>query len=71
RAFGGTEGQLSPRLGVVWTASDSTTVHAGYSRYFTPPASELVASSDIALYEGTTNQQPAGGSTIPLSERSD
>lgn len=70
-AFGGTEGQLSPRLGVVWNASDSTTVHAGYARYFTPPASELVASSDIALYDGTTNQQPAGGSTIPLSERSD
>lgn len=71
KAFGGTEGQLSPRLGVVWNASDSTTVHAGYSRYFTPPASELVAGSDIARYAGTTNQQPVTGSTTPLSERSD
>jgi outer membrane receptor protein involved in Fe transport len=71
KAFGHTEGQLSPRVGVVWNASDSTTVHAGYSRYFTPPASELIASSDIALYDGTTNQQPSGGSTTPLSERSD
>jgi len=71
RAFGGTEGQLSPRLGVVWNATDSITVHAGYSRYFTPPASELVAGSDIALYDGTTNAQPAIGSTTPLSERSD
>ncbi len=35
-------------------------MHAGYSRYFTPPASELIASSDIALYDGTTNQQPGG-----------
>ncbi len=34
KAFGHTEGQLSPRMGVVWNASDSTTVHAGYSRYF-------------------------------------
>jgi outer membrane receptor protein involved in Fe transport len=32
-----TESQLSPRLGMVWQATDSTTVHAGYSRYFTPP----------------------------------
>lgn len=71
RAFGGTEGQLSPRLGVVWNATDSITVHAGYSRYFTPPASGLVAGSDIALYDGTTNAQPAIGSTTPLSERSD
>ncbi|KAG1390697.1 hypothetical protein G6F59_015111 [Rhizopus arrhizus] len=60
-----------PRVGVVWNASDSTTVHAGYSRYFTPPASELIASSDIALYDGTTNQQPSGGNNIPLAERSD
>jgi len=71
KAFGQTEGQLSPRLGVVWTASDSTTVHAGYSRYFTPPASELIATSDISLYNGTTNAQPSGGNNIPLAERSD
>jgi len=71
KAFGHTEGQLSPRVGVAWNASDSTTVHAGYSRYFTPPASELIASSDIALYDGTTNQQPSGGNNTPLAERSD
>ncbi|WP_115553158.1 TonB-dependent receptor [Xanthomonas arboricola] len=72
KAFGASEGQLSPRLGVVWTASDSTTVHAGYARYFTPPASELISTSDIALYDGTTNQQSTdGGPTTPLSERSD
>jgi outer membrane receptor protein involved in Fe transport len=72
KAFGTTEGQLSPRLGVVWQASADTTVHAGYARYFTPPASELISTSDIALYDGTTNQQStAGGATTPLSERSD
>jgi outer membrane receptor protein involved in Fe transport len=71
KAFGTTEGQLSPRLGVVWQASDSTTLHAGYSRYFTPPASELISTSDIALYDGTTNQQSTeGGATTPLAERS-
>ena len=71
KAFGHSEGQLSPRVGVVWNAGNSTTVHAGYSRYFTPPASELIASSDIALYDGTTNQQSSGGNTTPLAERSD
>lgn len=70
-AFGRTEGQLSPRLGVVWNAGDSTTLHAGYSRYFTPPASELIASDDIALYDGTSNQQPSDGNATPLAERSD
>lgn len=70
-AFGRTEGQLSPRLGVVWNAGDSTTLHAGYARYFTPPASELIASDDIALYDGTSNQQPSDGNATPLAERSD
>jgi outer membrane receptor protein involved in Fe transport len=70
-AFGRTEGQLSPRVGVVWNASDSTTLHAGYSRYFTPPASELIARDDIALYDGTSNQQPSDDNATPLAERSD
>jgi len=70
-AFGRNEGQLSPRMGVVWNASDSTTLHAGYSRYFTPPASELIARDDIALYDGTSNQQPSDGNATPLAERSD
>ncbi|OXC78049.1 TonB-dependent receptor [Caballeronia sordidicola] len=48
--------QLSPRIGLVYTLTPSTTVHAGYSRYFTPPAFELVSGSDIARYAGTTAQ---------------
>lgn len=70
-AFGRTEGQISPRLGVAWNAGDSTTLHAGYSRYFTPPASELIARDDITLYDGTSNQQPSDGNATPLAERSD
>ncbi|WP_066097615.1 TonB-dependent receptor [Xanthomonas massiliensis] len=71
KAFGHTEGQLSPRLGVVWNATGTTTVHAGYARYFTPPATELISTGDMALYDGTTNQQTSSGATVPLSERSD
>ncbi|QNJ99857.1 TonB-dependent receptor [Dyella telluris] len=66
-----TESQLSPRLGVVYQATDSTTVHAGYSRYFTPPATEVIDDSNIERFAGTTNQLPSGGNNLPLSERSD
>ena len=66
-----TESQLSPRLGLVWQASDSTVVHAGYSRYFTPPATEMIASSNIAKFDGTTNAVADTGNNIPLAERSD
>src|SRR6202167_1416487 len=41
-------GQLSPRVNLVWEAASGTTVHAGYSRYFTPPPFELIASETFA-----------------------
>ncbi|MFC5441171.1 TonB-dependent receptor [Rhodanobacter ginsenosidimutans] len=66
-----TESQLSPRLGLVWQASDSTVVHAGYARYFTPPATEMIASSNIAKFDGTTNAVADSGNNTPLAERSD
>ncbi|TAM32783.1 MAG: TonB-dependent receptor, partial [Rhodanobacter sp.] len=65
------ESQLSPRLGLVWQATGSTTVHAGYSRYFTPPATEMIASSNIAKFDGTTNAVADSGNNTPLAERSD
>ncbi|HWU75250.1 MAG TPA: TonB-dependent receptor [Rhodanobacter sp.] len=66
-----TESQLSPRLGLVWQATGSTVVHAGYSRYFTPPATEMIASANIAKFDGTTNAVPDDGNNTPLAERSD
>ncbi|RDI98612.1 TonB-dependent receptor [Dyella solisilvae] len=65
-----TESQLSPRLGLVYQATDSTTIHAGYARYFTPPATEVIDDSNIARFNGTTNELPSGGNNLPLSERS-
>jgi outer membrane receptor protein involved in Fe transport len=65
-----TESQLSPRVGVVWQATDSTTVHAGYSRYFTPPANELISSKDIDAFANTTNAVLNYGNNTPLAERS-
>ena len=65
-----TESQLSPRLGLVYQPTDSTTIHAGYSRYFTPPASEQISPTSIAKFAGTTNALPDNGDDTPLAERS-
>ena len=65
------ESQLSPRLGVVYQATQDTTIHAGYSRYFVPPATEIISTTNIAKFAGTTNQLPSDGNNTALSERSD
>lgn len=64
------ESQLSPRLGFVYKADDTTTLHAGYARYFTPPALELLSSSSVAAYSGTTNQAAVTQDSPVKSERS-
>ncbi len=64
------ESQLSPRLGLVYKVTPETTLHAGYARYFTPPPTELVAPTTIALFEGTSNQQPGTEDSPVKSERS-
>ena len=70
QAFDTTASQLSPRLGMVWQATSTTTVHAGYSRYFTPPATELISSTDLAAFANTTNAVKNYGDNTPLAERS-
>jgi outer membrane receptor protein involved in Fe transport len=46
--------QLSPRVNGVWKVDPETTFHAGYSRYFTPPAMELISGESIGKFAGTT-----------------
>ena len=46
--------QLSPRINFVWQAAENTTVHAGYSRFFSPPPFELVGNTTIAKFANTT-----------------
>jgi outer membrane receptor protein involved in Fe transport len=48
------ENQISPRLNAVWQPTDTTVIHAGYSRYFTPPPFELVSQTSIALLSNTS-----------------
>ena len=46
--------QLSPRLNFVWQPWTDTTVHLGYSKYFSPPPFELVGSASLAQFAHTT-----------------
>jgi outer membrane receptor protein involved in Fe transport len=61
--------QTSPRLNLVWQALSGTTVHAGYSRYLSPPPFELVGGKDIALFANTTSPPLTGQATAPQAER--
>lgn len=65
------ERQLSPRINLVATPSATTTLHAGYSRYFTPPPVEDVPGSTIERFAGTSNA-PAVTQDDPVrAERAD
>jgi len=48
------ESQVSPRVNLVWKATDTTTLHGGYSRYLTPPPFELVSATSVGLFDNTT-----------------
>jgi outer membrane receptor protein involved in Fe transport len=48
--------QLSPRIALIYNPFDTTTLHAGFARYFTPPYQAQAAQSNIALFTNTTNQ---------------
>jgi outer membrane receptor protein involved in Fe transport len=62
--------QLSPRINLTWKPYDGTTVHAGYSRNFTPPDQVLAAPTNLALVANTT-AQPAVSTNDPVQpERS-
>ncbi len=54
------ENQFSPRANLVYKPTDTTTLHAGYARYFTPPPVINVASSAVNKFDGTSNQSPGG-----------
>jgi outer membrane receptor protein involved in Fe transport len=65
------ENQLSPRINGVWKPTDTTTVHAGYARYFSPPPFELVASQTVSRFDNTTAAGSGGPNDTPRAERAD
>lgn len=46
--------QASPRVNFVYQPWAATTVHIGYSKYFSPPPFELVGSESLAQFANTT-----------------
>jgi len=63
------ENQLSPRINIVYQPFASTTLHAGYARYFTPPPLENVDQSTISKFVGTTNESAITKDSVVTSER--
>lgn len=64
------ENQLSPRINLVYEATTSTTLHAGYARYFTPPPLELVQQTSVNKFNGTTNAAEVTASSPVRAESS-
>lgn len=50
------ENQISPRVNLIYQPTDSTTLHAGYARYFTPPPVEDISGSSVNKFDMTSNQ---------------
>lgn len=62
--------QLSPRIGITDKLTPSTTLHAGYARYFTPPPNELIANTTLDKFANTTNAPATNLNSAVQSERS-
>jgi outer membrane receptor protein involved in Fe transport len=65
------EDQLSPRVNLIYKPSHTTTLHAGYARYFTPPPVENVTGSTVAQFEVTSNQSATTLDDPVRAERAD
>lgn len=63
------EHQWSPRLNLAIKASEDTAIHAGYSRYFTPPAQELLSINSIEKYNDTSAAAAVPNSDPVKAER--
>lgn len=63
--------ELQPRVGLVYQPVAQTTLHAGYARYFTPPATELISTTTAARFAGTTGAIDSDPTTqfLPVPER--
>ncbi|MFT8656326.1 MAG: TonB-dependent receptor [Acetobacter papayae] len=63
------ENQVSPRINVVWKPWKGAALHAGYSRYFTPPPFEVVSGASIARFSNTSAAAASTGNNTVKAER--
>jgi outer membrane receptor protein involved in Fe transport len=61
---------LSPRVNFVWQTASDTTIHGGYSRYFTNPSFELIANTTLSKFYATSGLPPGSVTldTAPVAE---
>jgi hypothetical protein len=65
------EHQFCPRVNMIYQPWESTTLHAGYAHYFTPPPLENVSTSSVTKFDGTSNQAFSDTDSPIKAERSD
>ncbi|HYB44135.1 MAG TPA: TonB-dependent receptor, partial [Candidatus Methylomirabilis sp.] len=63
------EWQPSPRFSVVWTPTATTTLHAGYARYFTPPPLVFTSTAQYSQFADTTAAPEVTKNATVRSER--
>ena len=63
------DSQVSPRLNVVWQPLENTTIHAGYSRYMSPPPFELVGGQTVSKFANTTAAPEVTQADTPQAEK--
>jgi outer membrane receptor for ferrienterochelin and colicins len=61
------ENQVSPRLNLVWLPTPTTTFHAGYARYFSPPPFELIANESVARFVAPTGNPLVTSTAAPAT----
>ncbi len=61
--------QVSPRVNAVWQPFMGTAIHAGYSKYFSPPPFELVGTETIGKFANTTAAPSVTQNDTPQAER--
>lgn len=64
------EGQVSPRVNMVWRPHRRVGFHIGYSRFFAPPSPQYIHPSTLARFAGTTNAPASPGGDPTRVERS-
>jgi outer membrane receptor protein involved in Fe transport len=65
------EWDLSPRLNAVWQATPTTTVHAGYAHYFTPPPLVFTSTASFDKFVGTSNEAAVKKNATIRAERAE
>src|SRR5271170_1752032 len=67
-----TQNQWSPRFAIEYALTHSTTLHAGYARYFKVPPFDQVALETVQKFKNTTNAAPVNSGNDKIeAERDD